>query len=242
MDKVTRMLFLYQHLLRGEYISKSQYVIEYQITGRSFDRDIQDMRLFLSESFSNLELIYDEEWDRYRLKNLPLKQEIDIGECFILSKLLMDSYLLRTDDQSEILHILLSLLTPSSREQILPVLRRAPEPPVCLDRVSVKLVKDLLFSIERKEKISLQFGKESREIQCAPYSLEVRERRAFLVGWEVASEVPALYPLNDILSYRHIETYPLGYRKEKALQELILMIYQDEFDQYKDYIHQKESD
>ena len=57
MDKITRMLMLYSSLMNGEEINKTIFCFENDCSPRSFDRDIKDIRLFLSESFSVLGLI-----------------------------------------------------------------------------------------------------------------------------------------------------------------------------------------
>lgn len=102
MTQISRVLTLYQRLIAGKVIDKTLFALEFGTTERSVDRDILALRLFLSDSFSNLELIYDKERRGYRLRNLRLKQEIALGECYLLSKLLLDSRSLRTDEQAEL--------------------------------------------------------------------------------------------------------------------------------------------
>lgn len=58
MDKITRMLILYSSLMRGDEINKTIFCFENNCSSRTFDRDIEDVRLFLSESFSMAELNY----------------------------------------------------------------------------------------------------------------------------------------------------------------------------------------
>jgi hypothetical protein len=50
---------MYSKLLQGETISKARFCLETECHSRSFDRDIEDIRLFLSESYNTSELIYD---------------------------------------------------------------------------------------------------------------------------------------------------------------------------------------
>lgn len=241
MDKITRILILYRTLLHGDLITKASATIEFGISERSFDRDIQDIRLFLSESFSDLELIYDDERHGYRLKNLNLKREIAIGECFILVKLLLDSRLLRTDDQREIIDIMLSQLPANSKQRVLPVLRHTPEMPVCLNKASVKLIEDLLFSIERKDRISLQFGPDYHENCCVPYSIEFRNREGFLVALDLLQQVPRLYLLDDILSYIPANyPYNLSDTERDSLQRLVLLVSDSKLNMYQQSIYKKE--
>lgn len=241
MDKVTRILFLYRSLIRGELIVKTTFCVNFGISPRSFDRDIQDIRLFLSESFSNMELIFDEERQGYCIKNIDIKQEIGIGETYILTKLLLDSCQLRTDDRVEIVKIMLSQLSASGKRRIIPVLRHSPSIPPCLSKASVKLVEDLLLSIERKDRISLQFGPQYRECICVPYSVEFRGRDAFLVAWNIYQEKAWLYVLDEICSYVPAN-YPYNFSESEKdkLQQLVSEVNGSDTDIYQPSIYKKE--
>ena len=70
MDKITRVLLLFYRLSRGEKINKSNCCIEFKITGRTFDRDIEDIRLFLSELYTSSELVFDRTNNCYSITNL----------------------------------------------------------------------------------------------------------------------------------------------------------------------------
>lgn len=241
MDKVTRILFLYHSLMRGNLIYKSTSCANFDISARSFDRDIQDIRLFLSESFSNLELIFDEARQGYCIKNLSIKREIGIGETYILTKLLLDSHQLRTDDRVEIVKIMLSQLSVSEKRRIIPVLRHSPAISPCLSKASVKLVEDLLLSIERKDRISLQFGPQYKECPCIPYSVEFCGQNAFLVAWDVHHEKARLYILDEILSYVPAN-YPYDFNESERdeLQGLVSAVSCSNADQYSSFVYEKE--
>ena len=222
MNQTYRILTLYQRLLAGRVIDKTLFALECGTTERSVDRDILAVRLFLSESFSNLELIYDREQRGYRLKNLHIKQEIALGECYLLSKLLLDSRPLRTDEQEELVGILMSMLPQKYRSRALPVLKRAPKVPERRDKTSLQLIEDLLYSIELKDQISLHFGSSYADQPCVPYSVEFRNREAYLVALELDSRIPVLFCLDDIISYRPArQPYLLSAQEAPALQELV---------------------
>lgn len=241
MDKVTRILFLYRSLMKGILVSKATACADFDISPRSFDRDIQDIRLFLSESFSNMELIFDEERQGYCIKNLDAKREIGIGETYILTKLLMDSRQLRTDDREEIVKIMLSQLSVTEKRRIIPVLHHSPETVPCLGKASVKLVEDLLLSIERKDQISLQFGPQYQECPCVPYSIEFHSRDAFLIAWDLHQEEPRIYALDEIRSYVPSH-YPheLEKAEKEKLQELVFMVGHSNIETYQQFIYEKE--
>lgn len=241
MDKVTRILFLYSSLMKGALVSKRTSCANFDISPRSFDRDIQDIRLFLSESFSNMELIFDEERQGYCIKNLNIKREIGIGETYILTKLLLDSCQLRTDDREEIVKIMLSQLSAGEKRRVIPVLSHSPAIVPCLGKASVKLVEDLLLSIEKKDRISLQFGQNYRECLCVPYSVEFHGRDAFLISWELQQEEPRVYVLDEIRSYVPANyPYELSREEKDKLQELVSIVNHSDISAYQAFVYKKE--
>lgn len=241
MDKVTRILFLYRALMKGALIYKSSACVNFGISPRSFDRDIQDIRLFLSESFSNLELVFDEERQGYGIKNVDTRREIGTGEAYILTKLLLDSRQMRTDDQEEIVKIMLSQLSSTEKRRVIPVLSHSPKPSPCLNKASVKLVEDLLLSIERKDRISLQFETQYQERICVPYSVEFRNRDAFLAAWDLEENQPLLYVLDEIRSYVPANyPYELSEAQKEMLQALVITVDQAELNACQPFIYEKE--
>lgn len=241
MNKVTRILDLYRSLITGKPVAKADSCAKYKISPRSFDRDIHDIRLFLSEFFSNMELLFDEDRQSYYLKNLSGRREIGIGETYVLTKLLLDSDLLRTDDRVEIVKIMLSQLSASEKKRILPVLRHSPGIVPCLSKASIKLVEDLLLSIERKDRISLQFGPQYQECSCVPYSIEIRSRYAFLIAWNIARKEPRMYALDEILSYVPANfPYDLSSKEQSRLQELVSIVNHSERGAYQPFIYKRE--
>ena len=240
MTQITRILTLYQRLIAGKVIDKTLFALEFDTTERSVDRDILAVRLFLSESFSNLELIYDRELRGYRLKNLRIQQEIALGECYLLSKLLLDSRHLRTDEQTELGRILMSQLSAKHRDRALPVLKHTPEIPDRRDKTSLQLIEDLLYSIEQQDQIALHFGKPYEDEPCVPYSVEFRDREAYLVALELDNRTPTLFCLDDIKSYRPARhPYLLSTQEANALQNLVESVCSGTRKKYAPYIYSK---
>ena len=67
-------------------------------TGRTFDRDIEDVRLYLSEDYSTKEVIYDRSNNCYVLSGVT-KQDLEISEYRFIERLLIQSELLRKDEE-----------------------------------------------------------------------------------------------------------------------------------------------
>lgn len=97
MDKVTRMLILYSSLINGEEINKTIFCFENDCSSRSFDRDIEDIRLFLSETYSVEELNYNRSNNTYYIKGAK-KQQLEVMEYLFVEKVLLDASVLRNDE------------------------------------------------------------------------------------------------------------------------------------------------
>ena len=109
-DKNTRLLMLYNALLNGS-VSKKAFSLEHGINERSFDRDVEDIRLFLSESYSCEELLFDRENNTYSLSG-SRPQYVDRMEATVIAKIMLESGALRKDEMFGLLETLLSVVSP----------------------------------------------------------------------------------------------------------------------------------
>ena len=58
-NKINRVLLLFHKLIKGEQIHKADFARTHDVSERSIERDIEDIRIFLSEIHSNDKLIFD---------------------------------------------------------------------------------------------------------------------------------------------------------------------------------------
>lgn len=96
------MLLLYSKLLRGEKINKLAFCLEADILPRTFDRDIEDIRLYLSELFYAEELLYDRRDKVYYLSGTRC-QPLEDMEYMFVERVLLDTGVLRRDEMDGIL-------------------------------------------------------------------------------------------------------------------------------------------
>ena len=99
MDKITRLLTLYSSLVSGNEINKTMFCFENECSPRSFDRDIEDIRLFLSEVYSTSELKYNRINHTYCIEGAK-KQELEVTEYLFIEKILQNVSVLRNDEFS----------------------------------------------------------------------------------------------------------------------------------------------
>lgn len=156
MDKITRMLMLYSSLMNGEEINKTIFCFENDCSPRSFDRDIEDIRLFLSESFSVFELNYNRKNNTYYIKGAK-KQQLEVMEYLFIEKILQDAPVLRNDEFGVLKHHLLmntrdssKMITPLNKEYIL---YKPPEH----NKALLKIHGDLELAIRNKKYIRMVY-------------------------------------------------------------------------------------
>ena len=74
--KSFRLLNMYEKLNRGDIINKKQFAAEFEISEKSVQRDIDDLRAYLCETYENgddITIEYDHNKGGYRL----IKQDRD---------------------------------------------------------------------------------------------------------------------------------------------------------------------
>lgn len=110
-DKATRVLMLYHQLLGGHTVDKFTYSLEHGVNERTFDRDIETVRSFLSDIYSQEQLLYDRDNHSYYLSG-SRPTYIDRMDATILIKILLESELLRSDEMYGLVNVLLTSVIP----------------------------------------------------------------------------------------------------------------------------------
>lgn len=122
-SKHERMLDICLRLLDGETIRKDAEVERFGVNPRSVQRDIDDLRNFLSERALQdgemREIIYDQRQKGYRLKR-SYKKDLSNGEALAVSKVLLESRSLCKEELDPILDKMVANCVPKqNRKQVL---------------------------------------------------------------------------------------------------------------------------
>ena len=117
MDKVTRILIMYSRLLEGKKIYKKSFCADMGINRRTFDRDIEDIRIFFSESYIGYDLIYDRKDESYYLDNyhqqIPLSP-MEVSFFMILAK---SARILRKDEYTQLVYNMIHTCVWNKRDE-----------------------------------------------------------------------------------------------------------------------------
>ena len=205
LDKITRVLLLYTKLIQGGKIDKISFCIEVDCLPRTFDRDIEDIRLYLSETFVNSELLYDRNNNVYYLSNVQ-RAELEIMEFKLIERLLLDSRVLCSDEMDNLLQHIASNAEKSSylinkKNELLKFYK---EP--IHQKAILKMQGDLDLIIRNHEIINIRYEKSDGtyiERRILPCTLKYADGYIYLIAYisEREGKYPAYYRLDRIYSF-----------------------------------------
>lgn len=256
MDKITRLLLLYSKLMQGEKVNKLSFCIETDSLPRTFDRDIEDIRLYLSDLFCNEELIYDRKENAYYFIGSQ-KKTLEIMEYQLIERVLLDTGVLRIDEMDGLLTHLVE-----NTEDIGKMIVHKKE---CMDQYNgplhkkaiLKMHGDLVAMITNKLVIRINYAEmngERGEREVIPCAIKYAGGYLYLIAFLRRSnkQYPVYFQLNRIHSFsivqnqtmddiQRVAKYIESYSKEVA------QMYDEEFievtvrckKEFYPYIHDK---
>ena len=216
MDKVTRVLMLYHRLLNGQYIDKALFSVENNINERTFDRDIEDIRLFLSEIYSSEELLFDKSTNAYYLSGQRLKY-LDRMDVAVVAKLVLESKSLRKDEMIELLNVLLSVVSVNDADAIKDYLKFEIQSYESITRKAIlKFIGDLYAVLKLGYDIEIEF--ENGEItveNISPLKVTCDNKMFYLIAARnfKLNEIIKI-PVDKIIRFKKLNTI-----YSKSLQE-----------------------
>lgn len=201
---------LYHYLLNGEHIDKASFSLEHNITERSFDRDIEDIRLFLSEIFSSNELLFDKASRTYYLTG-EQPQYIDRMEAVAIGRILLSSSSLRYDEMMGLLHVLLATVSEDDANAVRRYLRRGiAEYTSTTTTAILKLLGDLYEVIQTNGNIEITLsGDERAQVTklVSPLEVNLIGDHFYLTAADVRSPGDVTnYPLEQIIGFTQSKT------------------------------------
>ena len=115
--KSARMLAIYARLLNGHALSKQNLALEFGVTERSIQRDIESLRCFLMEQVTGQDVIYDRQQKGYRLTN-SIPRSLSNSEILAVCKILLESRSMRKDEMLPILDKLIDCCVPAENKRV----------------------------------------------------------------------------------------------------------------------------
>lgn len=109
--KSLRLLTIYVRLMAGQLMRKTALAEEFQVTQRSIQRDMEDLRCFIADERLDCELIYDRREQGYCLRSSS-QTRLSNSETLAVCKILLESRSMRRDEMIPILDKLVACCVP----------------------------------------------------------------------------------------------------------------------------------
>ena len=223
-NKSFRLLNMYERLNRGETIKKKEFAYEFGISEKSVQRDIEDLRIYLTECYENgddITVDYDYEKNGYRL----IKQEKEFltnDEIHAISKVLLESRGFNKEELNRLIDKLLLQATPSARTDIKELILKERYhyiPP----RHGKKLITpmwEISKAIQDKTKISFDYTRMDGTIvhrKIEPLTIIFSEFYFYLIGWfdDHTKDYPCVFRFDRIANLKYLdETFDIPYANQ----------------------------
>lgn len=119
-NKSFRMLYIYETLNRGDTISKDELASKFSVSRKAIQRDIEDLRIYLSENHQNdisSDIVYDTRSKTYKLLKME-REWITNKEVLAITKILLESRAFNKDELNVLIDKLMLQVTPKERKHI----------------------------------------------------------------------------------------------------------------------------
>lgn len=180
-NKNTRILMLYSALINGQVINKFTYSMEHNINERTFERDIAEIRNYLSEIYSPCELLYDKINDFYYLSGVVPKY-IDKMDATVIAKILLDSSTLRKDELKGLLEKIMLNVNPYEVNEIITYLKNDINFYESLTEISIlKILTDLYMVIDKGNDLEIT-DDEGKNLIISPIRILIENSKFILLA------------------------------------------------------------
>ncbi len=189
-NKSFRLLNMYEKLNRGEIINKKEFAKDFGTSEKSIQRDIDDLRAYLSECYENgddITIDYDYVKGGYKL----VKQEREFltnDEILAISKVLLESRGFNKEELNKLIDKLLLQATPSARMNIKDLIlkERFHYIPPRHGKPLLNTMWDISTAIHNQERINIDYSKMDGTIiraEIEPLAIMFSEFYFYLIGW-----------------------------------------------------------
>ncbi|MBE2906158.1 WYL domain-containing protein [Anoxybacillus flavithermus] len=209
--KISRVLKLYDTFRKGGVINKKRTADELGVNERTIQRDIDDIRMFLSNNCAGEEILYDFSKKGYYLSGF-VKNPLTGVELLSIIKIILESRAFCKSEMNGLIDALLSQATEEDRKFIKTIIGNEliHFQPLQHNKPLLKMIWDIGFSIRNKQMIEITYermdGKESVRI-VKPVSIIFSEYYFYLIAFIKDSEYqsPAFFRVDRIKHFKLLQ-------------------------------------
>ncbi|MFE8698302.1 helix-turn-helix transcriptional regulator [Cytobacillus sp. FJAT-53684] len=210
-NKIKRILLLYEKLRKGEIVNKKELAIEFGVSGRTIQRDIDDVRAYLAEKHNGEEITYDTYQRGYNICGV-VDKELSGSELLSIVKILLDSRAFIKDEMNGLIDSLLNTSSENDKKFIKSIIGNELIHFQALkhEKPLIKIIWDLCFCIKKKQLIMIEYEKmngEKTERTVKPISIVFSEYYFYLIAFIENSkyQTPAFFRVDRIGSFQLLD-------------------------------------
>ncbi len=220
--KTFRLLNLYERLNRGETINKKDFANAFEISEKSVQRDIDDLRVYLAECYENGDAVtveYSYIKNGYYLVKKD-KEFLTNEEILGISKILLESRAYNKDELEGLIDKLLLQATPSARMNIKEMIlnEKFHYIPLKHNKPLLNAIWELSENIYNKTIIEFDYvrkdGVASHRI-VKPLSIMFSEYYFYLIAWmaDDSKDFPTVFRIDRMTNVKSTEEkYSIPYK------------------------------
>lgn len=221
-DMTTRILKMYETLSRGKEIYKLPFCLEYGISERTFERDVEKIRLFLSEEYTGKKVEYNSDRACYIIPGSNENGTLSIMEITIIVKMLKGERLLEKREFEGLLQSIQRVAEPEQKVEAAKLIQaeNSQYKEKKGQEAFLQLFADLQKCIAERNMISFK-TKQEEKIRLFPVAVEYLFSEFYLLGYKPEAERDlTVFRLNDIESIRiSIQKYKKEILEQYSYQE-----------------------
>ena len=215
---------MFEKLNRGEVVKKKEFAELFGISEKSVQRDIDDLRAYLSECYENgddITIDYDYSKGGYRL----IKQEREFltnDEILAISKVLLESRGFNKEELNKLIDKLLLQATPSARMNIKDLIlkERFHYIPPRHGKMLLETIWEISIAVHNQEKITFDYTKMDGSIirsKIEPLAIMFSEFYFYLIAWydDHMKNYPTVFRIDRIVKMENTkEKFRIPYAEQ----------------------------
>lgn len=195
MGKNPRILQIYTMLLRGESVSKESLAREYEVSEKSIQRDIEDLRGFLEDTMPGVTLRYSGKKRQYSLVSSRNSRQLDPEQLLLVAELVLQSGVLPREEMEELLNKLPPLCWDREKRPLLEscIQRSMAQYRTRSRRLGqTQLLWRLEQAIQQKARVRLHYESDQRQMVVWPQAVVMRTGLLYLAAFPEAEPTKLL--------------------------------------------------
>lgn len=205
MNAAYRQLAIFQLLMTDHLIKKAALADRFNVSPRMIQRDISQIRQFITDQHLFYQLAYDHQSGGYQLKTT--QTTVSKQDLLLLIKIVLASRALTTDEMNKTIDSLLQLIPVTDQNEIRPIIKneRFYYQPVHHGQPLRNIVWQLSGYISQRQTITITYQRQHREIvtrTILPEAIIFSEYYFYVVAYNAKYKSNLFYRVDRI---RHIQ-------------------------------------